>query len=123
MSEQDELNQFSNKYLNWYNGLSKIVRILLCILWDIPSNLVRLSKSIIKKNTLGIILAVVLMIFGGFLLFIIDIICIAVKDKVYWLDDLGLEEAAPADEQKAEEQPVADQPEAPADDAKNGTVD
>ncbi len=137
----EDFIEFSNKYLKWYNGLSKIVRILLCILWDVPSNLFRLSKSILKKNTLGIVLAIILMIFGGWILFIIDIICILAKDQVLWLDDLGLEEekaanadAQPAEDEKAEqpaevandEQPEqAAQEEQPAEEseAKDGTVE
>lgn len=87
------MKDFAKKYLDWYNGLSKVVKILLCLLWDVPSNLSRFAKSALKDSTLGIVLAVVLAIFGGWILFVIDIVCLAVKDKIYWLDDLGLEEA------------------------------
>lgn len=86
------MEDFAKKYLDWYNGLDKIVKVILCLLWDVPSNLVRLSQSALKKSVLGIVLAIVLMIFGGWVLFVIDIVCLILKDKIYWLDDLKLEE-------------------------------
>lgn len=87
------MKDFAKKYIETYEGFSKIVKILLCLLWDIPSNLYRFSKSALKDNTLGMVLAVVAAIFGGWVLFVIDIITLAVNDKIYWLDELGLEEA------------------------------
>ena len=110
------MKDFAKKYLAWYQGLSKVARALLCLLWDVPSNLYRFSKSALKDNTLGIVLAIVAAIFGGWVLFVVDLVCILVLDKVFWLDDLGLEEAdkaeEPAEEAK-EEAPAADA-EAPA---------
>ncbi len=87
------MKDFAKKYIETYEGFSKIVKILLCLLWDIPSNLYRFSKSALKDNTLGMVLAVIAAIFGGWILFVIDIITLAVSDKIYWLDELGLEEA------------------------------
>lgn len=84
------MKDFAGSYIKWYDGLGKVARLLLCLLWDIPSNLRRFSESALRSSTLGMILAVVLAIFGGWLLFVIDIVCIAVKDKVYWLGDLGI---------------------------------
>jgi len=86
------MKDFAKKYLDWYKGLSKVVRILICLLWDIPSNLYRFSKSALKDNILGIIIAVLLAFFGGWILCVIDIITIATMDKIFWLDDLGLED-------------------------------
>lgn len=87
------MKDFAQKYLDWYNGLSKIAKVLLCLLWDVPSNLYRFSKSALKDNMAGIILAVIIGIFGGWILFIIDIVCLILKEKIYWLDDLGIEES------------------------------
>ena len=47
------MKDFAKKYLDWYNGLDKIVKILLCLLWDIPSNLCRLAKSAQKESPLS----------------------------------------------------------------------
>lgn len=90
------MKDFAKKYLDWYNSLDKAVKIVLCLLWDVPSNLCRLAKSAQKESVLGIVLAIVFMIFGGWLLCVIDIISLAVKDKILWLDDLGFDET-PAD--------------------------
>ena len=103
------MEDFAKKYLDWYQGQSKIVRALLCLLWDIPSNLYRFSKSALKKDNLGICLSIICAIFGGFILFVIDLICICAMDKLFWLDDFSGD--APADNNddsaKAEE-PVAE---------------
>lgn len=97
------MEDFAKKYLDWYQGLSKIVRALLCLLWDVPSNLYRFSKSALKKDNLGICLSIVCAIFGGWILFVIDIICICALDKLLWIDDFGAEEKAESAEAKAEE--------------------
>ena len=86
------MEDFAKKYAAWYEGLDKIVKILFCLLWDIPANLYRLAKSVKNKNVLGIVLAILLMIFGGWILCVIDIVSLALKDKIYWIDDLKDEE-------------------------------
>ena len=53
---------------------------------DIVWVVYRLIKSIAKKNVLGIVLAVVLIIVGIPFLWLVDIICIALKGNVWWLD-------------------------------------
>lgn len=85
------MKDFATKYLNWYNGLSKIVKVLLCILWDIPTCLARFCRSALKDDVLGMVLAVIICLFGGWILFVIDLVLLLINDKVYWLDDLGVE--------------------------------
>ncbi len=97
------MEDFAKKYLDWYQGLSKGVRAILCLLWDIPSNLYRFSKSALKNNSLGIIVAVLLAIFGGWVLFVVDLCCILLTDKVLWLDDLGYQETAKPKDERAED--------------------
>ena len=97
------MKDFATKYLEKYNGFSKLVKVLLCLLWDIPSTLYRVSKSALKDNMLGVILAVVLGIFGGWILFVIDIVTLLVKDSLLWLDDLGVDENKMATALKEEE--------------------
>ncbi|MFI3128749.1 MAG: hypothetical protein R3Y18_01665 [Bacillota bacterium] len=53
---------------------------------DIVWVVYRLIKSISKKNTLGIILGIVLIIVGIPFLWIVDIITIVLFDKVIWID-------------------------------------
>lgn len=47
------MKDFAKKYIDWYQGLDKVVKILLCILWDVPANLYRLAKSAQKRQRGG----------------------------------------------------------------------
>lgn len=87
------MKNLAQKYLDWYTSQDKLVRALFCILWDIPSNLYRISKSALKDSVIGVLCAILLAIFGGWVLFVIDILSIAFKDKVYWLEDFGIDES------------------------------
>lgn len=107
------MKDFAKNYLEAYKGFSKLVKVLLCILWDLPTNLYRFSKSALKDSAVGMIVAVILAIFGGWILFVVDIITLLVMDKVFWLDDFGIEEAdakaetkdeTPAEEEKKDEE-------------------
>lgn len=53
---------------------------------DIVWVIYRLAKSIDKNNTLGIVLAVVLIIVGIPFLWLIDIITLLICNYVLWLD-------------------------------------
>ncbi len=115
------MEDFAKSYLDWYQGLSKGVRAVLCLLWDIPSNLYRFSKSALKNNSLGIIVAVLLAIFGGWILFVVDLCCILLTDKVLWIDDLGYQETDDAPKAEKSEEAPAEEPqdEANKEDEKN----
>lgn len=68
-------------------GLPYIVRVLLTIFWGIYGNLMRLFRSLAKNNLVGIILAVILLICGGFLiLWIWDVIRVILGKQVWWID-------------------------------------
>lgn len=114
------MKDFAKKYIKWYQGLDKVVKILLCILWDVPANLYRLAKSAQKDSVLGIVLAIVLMIFGGWVLFVIDIVSLVVKDKIYWIDDLNGDSNCDSNCSCCSS---SDSCEKKADDAKDGTVE
>ncbi len=86
------MEDLARKYLAWYQSQDKLTRTLFCILWDIPSNLYRIAKSASQSSVIGVALAILLMIFGGWVLCVIDVLTIAFKDKVYWLEDLGIDE-------------------------------
>lgn len=86
------MKNFAQKYLDWYTSQDKLTRALFCILWDIPSNLYRISKSALNDSIFGALCAILLAIFGGWVLFVVDVLTIAFKDKVYWLEDFGIDE-------------------------------
>ena len=68
-------------------GLPYIVRVLLTILYGFYGNLMRLFRSLAKNNLVGIILAVVLLICGGFvILWIWDVIRVILGKQVWWID-------------------------------------
>lgn len=86
------MKNFTQKYLDWYTSQDKLTRTLFCILWDIPSNLYRISKSALNDSIIGVLCAILLAVFGGWVLFVVDVLTIAFKDKVYWLEELGVDE-------------------------------
>lgn len=74
-------------FISAMDGLSKVVKIILAIPFlDIIWVIYRLVRSIDNQNTLGIILAILLIIIGIPFLWLIDIICIVLNDKVWWID-------------------------------------
>ena len=97
-------------YISTYERLNKWVKVILCLLYAIPEGLYRLFRSIKMKDTLGIVLAVVLMLFGGWILFVVDIVTLIAMDKILWFDKniTPEEEEAPAEEAE-QEAPKADE--------------
>ena len=68
-------------------GLPWIVRVLLTVFWGVYSNILRLLRSIAKKNIIGIVLAAVLLACGGFfVLWVFDVICVVLGRKIWWID-------------------------------------
>lgn len=69
------------------DGLPKIVKIILALPGlDIVWGLYRLMKSLVKKNIIGIILAIVMLVACPIAFWIIDIITLILRDKVLWID-------------------------------------
>ncbi len=70
-----------------FDNFSKIIKIILALpVLDIIWAVYRLIKSYEKKNTIGIILALILIIIGIPFLWLIDMISIIIDNKVYWID-------------------------------------
>jgi len=69
------------------DGNSKVLKVVLAIpLLDILWVVYRLFKSLEKKNTIGVVFAVVLIIVGIPFLWLVDIITLVLKDEVLWID-------------------------------------
>lgn len=70
------------------DGLPLIVKIILALPGiDIVWNIYRICKSGSKGNVVGVVLAVLCLLFLSWnILWLIDIICIVVKGSVWWLD-------------------------------------
>lgn len=69
------------------DGLPKIVRFLGTLIWGILTNIYRLCRSIAKQDVLGVVLAIILLLCGGFfILWIIDLVCILLDKTIWWID-------------------------------------
>ena len=111
------MKDFATKYIKWYESIPTWAKALLCFFWAIPAGLYRFSKSALQDNSLGMVLAVVVTLVGGEVVFIIDLVTLIMKDKILWIDDINeilstetKAEAAPAEETTVEDAPVEDAP-------------
>lgn len=76
-----------NELVKSMDALPKIVKVILALpVLDIIWAIYRLCKSISKNSVVGIVLAVLMLIFCPVILWVVDIITIIVSDKVLWID-------------------------------------
>lgn len=74
-------------FINAMDNLPLWAKVLLAIpMLDIIWVVYRLIKSIDSNNTLGIILAIVLIVIGIPFLWLIDIVTLLIMKKVLWLE-------------------------------------
>lgn len=74
-------------FIKGMDGLALWIKIILALPGlDIVWNVYRLARSINKNNTVGIIFAALLIIIGIPFMWLVDIICLLVSKKVYWID-------------------------------------
>lgn len=75
------------KFVKVMDGLPLIVKFILAIPFlDIIWVIYRLVKSLSKNNMLGVVLAIVLIIVGIPVLWLVDMIFIVLKGQVLWID-------------------------------------
>lgn len=75
------------KLVKALESLPWIVRVLLVLVYGAYGNLIRIFKSIAAGNVLGIVLAVILFLCGGFaILWIVDLICVLLNKPIWWID-------------------------------------
>lgn len=74
-------------FVKTMDELPLIVKIILAIpALDIIWVVYRLVKSLNKKSTIGVVLALVLLFFGWPFLWLLDIIFIVLRGQVLWVD-------------------------------------
>lgn len=74
-------------FIKTMDTLPWIVKMILCLpALDIVWNIVRLLKSYTKNNTVGLILALVLLIVGVPFMWLIDLACVFLNGKIWWID-------------------------------------
>ncbi len=70
-----------------FDDLPKWLKIVLALPFlDIVWVVYRLFRSVEKNDIVGIVLAVLLLVFGIPFLWLVDIITIVLQDKVLWID-------------------------------------
>lgn len=76
-----------SSFIKAMDDLPLILKIILALpMIDIVWVVYRLIKSIDQKNTLGIVLAIILLVIGISFLWLVDIITLIINNKVLWLD-------------------------------------
>ncbi|MBQ7320386.1 MAG: hypothetical protein IJW97_09480 [Clostridia bacterium] len=73
--------------INAMDNLPKLIKLILCIpavaiVWMIY----RLCCSLDKGNVVGIVLAIVLLFVGIPFMWLIDLVCILLGGRVWWID-------------------------------------
>ena len=75
------------EFVKAMDKLPLIVKIILAIpMLDVIWVIYRLVKSLAKNNTIGIVLAVVLLFVGIPFLWLVDMIFLVLNGKVLWVD-------------------------------------
>lgn len=72
-------------FIDWMNGQSRLVKILFCLpIIDIIWGVYRLLGAIVNKDVLHIVLAVIWILFAGFVGWILDLVCILITGHIFW---------------------------------------
>ena len=72
-------------FLDWMNERSRLVKILFCLpIVDILWGLYRLFNAIADKNWLRLVLAIIWIIWGGFIGWVLDLVCIIITGHIFW---------------------------------------
>ncbi len=74
-------------FIKAIDDLPTLVKLILALPGlDIVWVIYRLLRSLVKNNILGVIVAVVAIVVGLPWLWLVDIICILLNGKVWWVD-------------------------------------
>jgi len=69
------------------DSLPLIVKIILTLpALDIVWWVYRICRSMSKNNTIGVVIAIILLCVGVPFMWLVDLICILVKGSVFWID-------------------------------------
>ncbi len=86
-NNKNNSNDSLDELIKVMDNLPQWAKIILALPFlDIVWNIYRLLKSISKNNTVGIVVAVIILFVGVPFMWLIDIICIAYNNHVWWLD-------------------------------------
>ena len=69
------------------DDLPWLVKLILCIpALDIVWSVYRICRSLVKENLLGVVLGVLTIFPGAAIIWLIDLLCVLVNKKVWWID-------------------------------------
>jgi len=75
------------KLINSIDNLPMLLKLILALPFaDVVWVIYRLMRSAVKKNLIGIVIAVLVLVIGISWLWIADILCLIFLGKVWWLD-------------------------------------
>ena len=75
-------------FCNWMDSQSRLVKILFCLpIIDILWGIYRLGGAIANKNVLHIVLAVIWIIWGGFIGWVLDLVFIILTGRIFWFKE------------------------------------
>ena len=64
-----------------------IVKLILCVpALDIVWCISRVCRSLVKNNLVGVVLGILTIIPGAAFIWVIDILCVLVNKKIWWID-------------------------------------
>lgn len=73
-------------FIKAMDNLPWILKVILCIpALEIVWGVYRVCKSLVKKNTLALIIAILLIVPGAAFMWVIDIICVILTGKIWWI--------------------------------------
>lgn len=77
-----------DSYIKWMDGRSKLVKVLFCLPFvDILWALYRVLGAIKNKNWLHLVLAIIWVVFGTFIGWVLDLLCILIYDHIFWFKE------------------------------------
>lgn len=74
-------------YCKWMDSLSRVGKIIFCIwILDIFWAVYRIGRAAAAKNWLHLVLAIVWVIWAGFLGWLCDLIWILLNNRIFWFE-------------------------------------
>jgi hypothetical protein len=74
-------------FTKWMDSSSRLVKLILALpVLDIVWGIYRIAKALKAKNTLLVILGILMIIPGAAFIWVLDILCILLTGKILWID-------------------------------------
>ena len=75
-------------FIKWMDSRSRIVKILFCLPFvDIIWAVYRIILAIKKNDILWLVLGIIWIIVGGFIGWVLDLVCIILFNHIFWFQD------------------------------------